>query len=78
MARLAHLPETIIDRANQLLKELESKKRVVQQSLDVVEVKHIPQNIQVLKERLDRLDINQCTPLEALRILDDFKKEFKG
>lgn len=78
VARLAHLPETIIDRANQLLKELESKKRVVQQSLDVVEVKHIPQNIQVLKERLDRLDINQCTPLEALRILDDFKKEFKG
>ena len=78
VARLAHLPETIINRANQLLKELESKKRVVQQSLDVVEVKHIPQNIQVLKERLDRLDINQCTPLEALRILDDFKKEFKG
>ncbi len=75
VARLAHLPETIIDRAQSLLKELESKKRVVQQSLDVVEVKHIPKEIQVLKERLDRIDINEITPLEALKLLDDFKKD---
>lgn len=77
VARLADLPSSIIQRAKQLLSELESKKRVVQQSMDVVEVKHIPPSIQILKDRLDRLDINQCTPLEALKFLDDFKKEFK-
>ena len=77
VARLAHLPESIIDRANQLLTQLESKKRVVQQSLDVVEVKHIPKDIQLLKERLDRIEINDLTPLEALKLLDDFKKDLK-
>ncbi len=77
VARLAHLPDSIIDRATSILGELESKKRVVQQSLDVVEVKHIPKNIQTLSDRLDRVDINDLTPMEALKLLDDFKKEFK-
>lgn len=77
VARLAHLPESIIDRASLLLNQLESKKRVVQQSLDVIEVKHVPQDIQILKDRLDRIEINELTPLEALKILDDFKKELK-
>ena len=38
VARLAHLPNAIIDRAGQLITELESKKRVVQQSMAIVEM----------------------------------------
>lgn len=77
VARLAHLPESVIERADHLLQDMESKKHIVQQSMDLVEVRHIPSHLQVLRDRLERIDINQITPIEALRILDDFKKEFK-
>lgn len=75
VARLAHLPEAIIDRAHQLLIDLESQKRVVQQSLQMVEITHIPRNIERLIERLKNIDVNHLTPMEALKILDDVKKD---
>lgn len=78
VARLAHLPETVLDRAAVLLKELESKKRVVQQTLDIVEVVRIPQPVQTLIDRLNRMDLDQTTPLEALRVLTDTKNDLKG
>jgi DNA mismatch repair protein MutS len=78
VARLAHLPESVLDRAASLLKELESKKRVVQQTLDIVEVVRIPQPVQVFIDRLNTLDLDQTTPLEALRVLTDVKADLKG
>ena len=73
VAKLAHLPNTVLDRASRLLIELESKKRVVQQTLDIVEVVHIPSYIQKMEDILLKLDINETTPLEALSYLNDFK-----
>lgn len=78
VARLAHLPEAIIDRAHQLLIDLESQKRVVQQSMQMVEVPHIPKEIEDFIQRLYAIDVNHLTPMEALKILDDVKKEFKN
>jgi DNA mismatch repair protein MutS len=78
VARLAHLPESVLDRAAVLLKELESKKRVVQQTLDVVEVVRIPKPVQSFIDRLNTLDLDQTTPLEALRVLSDVKADLKG
>ena len=78
VARLAHLPESVLDRAAILLKELESKKRVVQQTLDIVEVVRVPQPVQTFIDRLNAMDLDQTTPLEALRVLTDTKNNLKG
>ncbi len=78
VARLAHLPESVLDRAAILLKELESKKRVVQQTLDIVEVVRVPQPVQTFIDRLNAMDLDQTTPLEALRVLTDTKNDLKG
>ena len=77
VARLAHLPNAIIDRAGQLIIELESKKRVVQQSMAIVEMITIPKALQQVESDLKQLDINQTTPLEALAYLDAWKKQMK-
>jgi DNA mismatch repair protein MutS len=77
VARLAHLPESVLDRASVLLKELESKKRVVQQSLDIVEIIRTPKEVQEIIDQLQALDINETTPIEALRYLNDFKTALK-
>ena len=77
VARLAHLPNAIIDRAGQLITELESKKRVVQQSMAIVEMVTIPKELQRVEADLKKLDINQTTPLEALAYLDAWKKQMK-
>ncbi len=77
VARLAHLPSAIIDRAGQLITELESKKRVVQQSMAIVEMVTIPKALQHIEADLKQIDINQTTPLEALAYLDAWKKQMK-
>ena len=77
VARLAHLPNAIIDRAGQLITELESKKRVVQQSMAIVEMVTIPKELQRVEADLKKLDINQTTPLEALAYLHAWKKQMK-
>lgn len=78
VARLAHLPNAIIQRAHTLLKELESKKRVVQQSMEIVEMVTIPKEIQEISDDLNKLNINETTPLEALTYLNEWKKKIKG
>ncbi len=77
VARLAHLPNAIIDRAGQLITELESKKRVVQQSMAIVEMVTIPKELQRIEADLKNLNVNQTTPLEALAYLDAWKKQMK-
>jgi len=77
VARLAHLPESVLERASALLKELESKRRIVQQTLDIVEIVRMPKEVQTIIDQLNNLDINETTPIEALRYLNDFKETLK-
>lgn len=77
VARLAHLPESVLERASILLNQLESKKRVVQQTLDIVEIVRTPKEVQTIIDQLITLDINATTPIEALRYLNDFKFALK-
>ena len=65
----------IIDRSTEILKELEQKKKVVQQSMPiftVVENKN-EQIIDILKE----IDVNQITPMNALNLISDLKEKIK-
>ena len=71
VAKLANLPTSVIDRANELLKQLESKKRVVQQSYQIVEMKKEESRVE---EILREVDPNELTPMQALQMIVDLKK----
>lgn len=74
VARLAKLPDAVLIRAKHLLKELESKKRVVQQTMEIVEMVRVPKHLETIDEQLKHVDVDNTTPLEALRYLSEWKK----
>ena len=71
VARLAGLPESVIDRAKGLQKELESKKRVVQQSYQLIEMKKEDKTAEQLKEKLLSVNPDDMSPREAWVMLSD-------
>ena len=75
VAKLANLPDKVINRANELLEMYESKdkkesKTVTQFQLDFTEE---PKEDK-LREYLDTIDPKYITPIEELNILDKLKK----
>ena len=76
-ARLAQLPEAVLERAGDLLAEYESKKRVVQQSLGIVEMVKAPVKEQGVLDKLEMVDPNQLSPIQALQMIMDLQQELK-
>ncbi|QIK69097.1 DNA mismatch repair protein MutS [Erysipelothrix sp. HDW6C] len=74
VARLAHLPQSIIDRAKQNLALLELSKDSVNIDAKVVQIEVEPQGYATIKHKLQSVDVNQLTPLEALMFVSDLKK----
>lgn len=74
VARLAHLPSVVLDRAKQLLSEYESSQvtQGFQPSLFVMDAVQ-PKKSELLN-RLQQLDIDSMTPREALDCLYELKK----
>lgn len=77
VARLAQLPEAVLERAKELLAQYESKKRVVQQSLGIVEMVKAPVREQAVLDMLEMVDPNQLSPMQALQMIIDLKEEMK-
>lgn len=89
VAKMAGMPKAIIDRANEMLHELESQREKhdeVRQS-----VKKIPaQNFQLsffdmsdpkmkrIAEELEQIEINAITPVEAIMKLNELRRILKG
>ena len=85
VAKMAGMPKQIIDRANEMLHELESQR---QQHQDVKQtVKKMPaQNFQLsffdlsdpkmkkLAEEIEKIEVNAITPVEAIMKLQELKK----
>ena len=85
VAKMAGMPKAIIDRAQEMLTELESQR---QQHDDIKQtVRKMPsQNFQLsffdmsdpkmkkLAEELERIEINAMTPVEAIMKLHELKK----
>ena len=83
VAAMAGMPKSLLDRANEILKELESKNI----SANVKEtLKHIPEqpyqlnmfsmddpNLVKIKEMLELIEINSLTPIEAMLKLQELK-----
>ncbi|MDO4467417.1 MAG: DNA mismatch repair protein MutS [Bacillota bacterium] len=74
VARLAHLPKVVLDRASDLIHEFEGNQNhnTYQPNLFVME-KVQPEKSELL-ERLTQLDIDSMTPREALDCLYELKK----
>ena len=77
VARMAGVPSPVLKRAQEVLGELEQKteapKAVTKQKLQMTLFDAEPP--EVLRE-LQELDVNGITPIEALRLLDDWKRKF--
>ena len=74
VARLAHLPDSLIKRADQILKVYESNE--VKRDLKIQETLPIDELIpkkSALEEELDKIDPLNLTPMEALNTLYDLK-----
>ena len=77
VANIAKLPESVISRAKTLLKQLETKRKHVQQTMDIVEVNVIPKELESIKDQLQQLDINEMTPIQAMQCLSELIVEAK-
>ena len=89
VAKMAGMPKQIIDRANEMLQELESQR---QQHGDIKQaVKKLPsQNFQLsifdmsdpkmkrLAEEIEKIEVNAMTPVEAIMKLNELKNILKG
>ena len=89
VARLAGLPATVIDRARDILASLERDEltrggkptisgapSASQQQLGLFQT--VNPADEKLKERIREIDINRTTPIDALRLLEELKREIEG
>ena len=77
VARLAGLPDSVIERAKDLQKQLESKKRVVQQTFQLVEMKKENKEMDHIMETLKQISIDDLSPRQAWTTLADLCEEVK-
>ena len=77
VARLAGLPDSVLARAHDLQKELESKKRVVQQSYQLVEMKKENKEAEEIIDALESVSPDDLSPREAWVMLNDLKEKAK-
>ncbi|NCB32335.1 MAG: DNA mismatch repair protein MutS [Erysipelotrichia bacterium] len=74
VARLAGLPESVLERAKGLQKELESHKRVVQQSYQLVEMKKEDPQAEEIKNTLKTIRADDLSPREAWQLIADLSE----
>jgi DNA mismatch repair protein MutS len=80
VGQLAGLPRPVIQRAREILEELELEARAPGSSRGTIEVRQLPLfavNNPVLEE-LQRMDVSAMTPLEAISKLYELQKEVKA
>lgn len=77
VARLAKLPDEVIQRAQSILKNLESNHKVIQQTLLVEEETPKAAVNNEIEEKLKMIDINAMTPIAALQMINDLQEEIK-
>ena len=89
VARLAGLPDSVLRRAREILHNLEANELTPNEMPRLAMGEHAPEMVpesqmslfvqqeNKLREALEKLDINNMTPLEALQILNEFKALLK-
>jgi len=79
VAQIAGLPKPVIQRANEILQQLEKSSGTTLQQTQTTrqQLTLFPENNPMLEAFKD-LDINSLTPIEALNLLYDWKRRFLG
>jgi len=81
VAKLAGLPPAVIERAKHVLKQHEKQER------QSVQVETAPEPMQLtiftplsqrIVDRIEQVDVNALTPLQALNLLEELQQELKG
>ena len=73
VARLAHLPTSVLDRAKQILDNLELQPNMVKEvQAPLVIEKENPQHVQII-DQVKQVDVNKMTPMEAMQFLYELK-----
>jgi DNA mismatch repair protein MutS len=81
VAKMAGVPNEVLRRATEILAELEEKSdapRAIPASTQRLQMTLFEVDEPPVVKALQDLDVNQLTPLEALRLLDDWKQKFVG
>ncbi len=77
VATLAGLPKEVIDRANIILKEYETKENKKRSSVQIALPLNFEEKKSVVEEELKKIDILNITPIEAINILSKLKEKVK-
>ncbi len=77
VATLAGLPKEVIDRANIILKEYETKENKKTSSVQIALPLNFEEKKSVIEEELKKIDILNITPIEAINILSKLKEKIK-
>ena len=82
VAKLANLPSSLIKRADEILATYEkvpNKKEIISQiSMNFEEPVKTDKKYDIIKKTLDEVDPLETSPMQALNILYELKKELKG
>jgi len=77
VAKLAGLPDEVINRADSILKVYENKEK----KRDIIVQTTLPLNFEEpkdeLKEKIKKINILELTPLQALNLLNELKESIK-
>ena len=75
VARLAHLPSSVLERAKQILDNLEMQPNMVKEvKPPLVIEKENPQHMQIINQ-VKQVDVNKMTPMEAMQFLYELKEK---
>ena len=80
VARLAKMPDKLLDRAEEILSEYESNSKKKNPEEKVQLAMNFEPNVKkddIIKETIDKIDVLNTTPMEALNILFDLKQKIK-
>lgn len=80
VARLAKMPEKLLDRAELILEEYENnaKKKNPEEKIQLaMDFEPIVKKDDIIKETLEKIDVLNTTPMEALNVLFDLKQKIK-
>ena len=74
VASLAKLPETVIERSEELLKDFEATRKNFNSMGQLVVMEKVPANLRETEEILNKVDPNNMTPIEALQLVARLKQ----
>ena len=80
VARLAKMPEELLNRAEEILSEYESNSKKKNPEEKVQLAMNFETNVKkddIIKETIDKIDVLNTTPMDALNILFDLKQKIK-